>query len=104
MNIFLNIKNPYKNKKFSWCYSNECEILLDDNIFKKYYDNISLPLIYKRLCKFNYFQDHENDEKHYIDIECYHLTYKVDKYLKFLYIPKKDIDNFIRKQKIKNII
>jgi hypothetical protein len=102
---FLNIKTPYKDEKHSWCTSEEEECFLNDNIFKQYQKQLMTKrIVYKRTCILKYFKKAENNEKHHINIECYHLEYIDGIYQNFLYIPKKDIDNFIRKQKLKNII
>lgn len=103
---FKNIKVPFSGT-YSWKTINNKDINMNDTIFSDYDSDVLLPLVTKQSCLLDYFRNNDNGyvgEKHYMGLECYHIEYKDGFYQRYMYFPKEDIDNFIREQKIKNIL
>jgi len=105
---FLHIKNK-PNNFYAWIISNAKNVNIPDFIFKDYIPTINLEITKKESCILESFQIHDNID-HEINLECYHIEWlennddnNVIKYIRFMYIPKKEIDNIIRKIKIEKL-
>jgi len=104
---FSHIKNIPEDIS-SWTVSKSIEINLSDHIFKEFDSRINGKITSKSICIIIRFKVFEFDIDKEINLECYHIGW-FDKttnpnYNRFMYIPKLKIDNYIRRNKLKNIL